>query len=221
VTPRDLAEKMLDLQRNGCANLEPVSPSHHLPGFLEALSLAAARGLDLPVVYNTNGYEARQTIDILDGIVDVYLPDLKYASNEHGAAFSDADDYVETARTAVLQMYGQVGNLVVDLEGRAVRGMILRHLVLPEDLAGTRETLVWIRDNLPRTVTISLMAQYEPVHRSTEFSQLSRRIAAAEYDEALDLAWELGFENVFVQDLSSAEIGVPDFQRDQPFNWRN
>jgi len=99
--------------------------------------------------------------------------------------------------------------------------MILRHLVLPEDLAGTRETLVWIRDNLPRTVTISLMAQYEPVHRSTEFSQLSRRIAAAEYDEALDLAWELGFENVFVQDLSSAEIGVPDFQRDQPFNWRN
>lgn len=215
----ELAEAMLRLQSEGCSTIEPVSPSHHLPGLLTALADATARGLALPVVYNTNGYESPETLDLLDGIVDVYLPDLKYASNQAAGTYSDAGDYVQTARSAILKMYDQVGNLVVDLTGTAVRGMILRHLVLPGDLAGTRETLLWVHDHLPATVTLSLMAQYSPLHRSGQFAELSRKLDADEYDRAVDFAWDLGFENVFVQDLSSHETGIPDFQDDSPFHW--
>jgi putative pyruvate formate lyase activating enzyme len=210
---------MIDLRDRGCSVLEPVSPSHHLPGLLEALASAFERGVDLPVVYNSNGYEAPETLDLLEGVVDLYLPDLKYASNGRAEAYSDAKDYVRTARAAILKMYSQVGNLVVDIQGRAVRGMILRHLVLPGDLAGTRDTLAWIADNLPSTVTISLMAQYAPLHEAREFPPLDRGLTAEEYDEAVDLAWELGFENVFVQDTESLNVGIPDFGRDQPFDW--
>lgn len=219
VSPRGLSRMVLGLQQKGCSNIEPVSPSHHLPGLLEALALAADQGLDLPVVYNTNGYESVETLDLLDGIADIYLPDLKYASSGEAFTYSDAADYAETARKAILTMHDQVGNLVVDVRGRGVRGMILRHLVLPEDLSGTRETLLWVRDNLPRTITLSLMAQFSPLHRSREFPALNRRLSTAEYENAVDFAWELGFENVFVQDLDSQDHGIPDFQLDKPFNW--
>jgi putative pyruvate formate lyase activating enzyme len=210
---------MLRLQENGCANIEPVSPSHHLPGLLEALGIAVAEGLHLPVVYNTNAYEAPETLDLLNGIVDVYLPDLKYASNSCSSRYSDVDNYVEVARTAILKMHAQVGNLVVNIEGAAVRGLVLRHLVLPGDLSGTKETLLWISENLPRTVTVSLMAQYIPLHRSGEFPELNRSVTTDEYERAVDYAWDLGLENVFVQDLASQEVGLPDFRAGQPFDW--
>lgn len=219
LSPRALSWKMLQLQEQGCWNLELVSPTHHLPGTLEALAMAVDRGLDIPVVYNTNGYEAPQTLDLLEGIVDVYLPDLKYASNEHASRLSDVADYVQTARAAIVKMHEQVGNLVLDLRGRAVKGLILRHLVLPGDLSGTRETLFWVHDALPSTVTISLMAQYSPMHRSAGFPPLNRTVAFEEYETAVDLAWELGFENVFVQDLESQTVGIPDFRRTGPFQW--
>jgi putative pyruvate formate lyase activating enzyme len=219
ISAEDLSRRMLRLRDAGCSNIEPVSPSHHLPGLLEAISLAAAAGVELPVVYNTNAYETAETMGLLEGVVDVYLPDLKYASDEIALKYSDVPDYVEQARAAILKMYAQVGNLVVDIHGRAVRGLILRHLVLPENLAGTTETLWWIRDNLPRTVTISLMAQYAPRHRSAGYPPLDRPVAPDEYQAAVDLAWDLGFENVFVQDLAAQEVGVPDFQLDQPFDW--
>jgi putative pyruvate formate lyase activating enzyme len=218
-TPEELGRIMIELRDRGCATLEPVSPSHHLPGLLEALAAAVQQGVDLPVVYNTNAYEAPETLDLLEGVVDVYLPDLKYASNERAREYSGAGDYVDTARAAILKMYSQVGNLVVDINGQAVRGMILRHLVLPGELAGTHDTLSWVADNLPGTVTISLMAQYAPLHRAGEFPQLDRGLTAEEYDEAVDLAWELGLENVFVQDLDSRNVGIPDFVRNQPFEW--
>jgi putative pyruvate formate lyase activating enzyme len=219
VTPLRLSRLILGLQDEGCANIEPVSPSHHLPGLLEALAIAAGQGLKLPVVYNTNGYECSETLDLLEGVVDIYLPDLKYARGEHALSYSDSVDYVETARKAILKMHDQVGDLVVDVQGRGLRGMILRHLVLPGDLAGTSETLLWVRDNLPRTVTLSLMAQFSPLHNSHRFPLLNRRLSSEEYENAIDLAWELGFENVFVQDLDSQEQGIPDFQLDKPFNW--
>jgi len=210
---------MLRLQSQGCSTIEPVSPSHHLPGLLEALAMAADQGLRLPVVYNSNGYESPETLDLLDGIVDIYLPDIKYADSENARRFSDVPDYVEIAREAVLKMHGQVGNLVVDLNGQARQGLIIRLLVLPEDVSGTYQTLAWIRDNLPRTVTLSLMAQYLPLHRGTEFPPLQRAITQEEYDRAVDFAWDLGLEQVFVQDLESRDVGIPDFQVDNPFNW--
>lgn len=219
MAPRELAEAMLRLQAQGCSTIEPVSPSHHLPGLLEALAMAADQGLRLPLVYNTNGYESLEVLELLDGIVDVYLPDIKYADSGNAQQFSDVSDYIEIARAAILKMHTQVGNLVVDLQGVAVQGLIIRHLVLPEDIAGTRRTLAWIRDNLPPTVTISLMAQYLPLHRSTDFPPLHRPITQAEYDQPVDFAWDLGLEHVFIQDLESREIGVPDFQVDKPFNW--
>ncbi len=220
ITPRALASEMIRLQAQGCSNVEAVSPSHHLPGLLEALAIAVEGGLDLPLVYNTNGYESPDTLDLLDGIVDVYLPDLKYADEDAALKYSDAPDYVERARNAVLSMHAQVGNLVVDLPGRAVRGLLLRHLVLPHGASGTTETLRWIDRHLPSTVTVSLMAQYSPLHRSREFPPLNRRITPQEYDEAVDLAWDMGLENVFVQDLDSDEVGIPDFVSHQPFQWK-
>jgi putative pyruvate formate lyase activating enzyme len=214
-----LAREMLALQAAGCSNIEPVSPSHHLPGLLVALAIARGEGLTLPVVYNTNGYESLETLELLDGIVDVYLPDLKYASNEAAGLYSDAADYVETAREAVLAMHRQVGNLVVDIHGRAVRGLIIRHLVLPGNAAGSEETLAWSGEHMPRTVTISLMAQYSPLHQSNLHAEINRKLSAEEYDRVVDLAWHMGFENVFVQDLASQGHGIPDFEQETPFDW--
>lgn len=219
VTPHELADVLLELQRLGCSNIEAVSPSHHLPGLLEALAIAVDNGLDIPVVYNTNAYESLETLDILDGVVDMYLPDLKYAREAAGLRYSDAPDYVERARAAILAMHAQVGNLVVDTRGCGVRGLIVRHLVLPGDVSGTAETLAWLSNNLSKTVTVSLMAQYVPLHRSAEYPPLDWRITAEEYDRGVDVAWDLGMENVFIQDLESQDVGVPDFSAANPFVW--
>jgi putative pyruvate formate lyase activating enzyme len=219
-TPAKLARGMLKLQESGCSTLEAVSPTHHLAGLLEALALARDEGLDLPFVYNTNGYETSATLDLLDGVVDVYLPDLKYASNEAAAKFSDCPDYVEIARAAVLRMRRQVGDLIVDTGGCAKRGLIIRHLVLPEGISGAQETLWWMFDHVPKTVTLSLMAQYVPMREAFGYPPLDRPITEREYDEVLDLAVNLGFTNVFIQDPASRSIGVPDFSRPQPFDWR-
>ncbi len=219
LAPAALSAHMLRLQGQGCATLEPISPSHHLPGLLEALALAKEQGLHIPVVYNTNAYETSETLDLLEGIVDVYLPDLKYADPNRARLYSDAEDYVQIARSAILRMHSHVGNLVVDVHGTAVRGMILRHLILPNGAAGTEATLGWIRDNLPITVTLSLMAQYSPLHGSAHITELNRKLTPQEYEDAIDLAWEMGFENVFIQDMNSTDTGIPDFTRESPFAW--
>lgn len=217
--PEALATAMLDLQEQGCSNIEFVSPSHHLPGILEALAIAVEGGLELPIVYNTNGYEAPEILDLLDGVVDVYLPDLKYASEEYACRYSDASDYPRVAREAILKMYAQVGELQLDSDDRAIRGMILRHLILPGDVSGTAETLAWIRDNLPRSVTVSLMAQYAPLNRAHEDLLLNRKISQAEYDRVLDLAWDMGLDNAFIQEMESQDMGIPDFREERPFVW--
>ncbi|WP_157212267.1 radical SAM protein [Desulfomonile tiedjei] len=221
IHPEALATAMLHLQEQGCANIEFVSPNHHLPGLLEALSIAFDRGLDLPIVYNTNGYEAPDILDLLEGVIDVYLPDLKYASEKLAGRYSDASEYPRVAREAILKMYAQVGDLQLDSDGRAIRGMILRHLILPGDISGTRETLTWIRDSLPRSVTVSLLAQYAPLHRAYEDLHLSRKITQEEYDRVLDLAWDMGLENAFIQDLDSQDMGIPDFRAEKPFIWND
>lgn len=220
ISVKALASKIMDLQAAGCANIEPVSPSHHLPGLLEAIALASSQGLELPIVYNTNGYETVETLEILDGIVDIFLPDLKYASEEQAMRYSDVPDYVKTARSAILEMYSQVGDLVLDEDGRATRGLILRLLVLPSDISGTRESLMWIRENLPSSITLSLMSQYTPMYAASQDSLLKRGITEKEYDEVLDMAWDMGFENAFVQELASQDSGIPDFLSDQPFEWK-
>lgn len=219
IEPILLADRLIDLQNMGCGNIEPVSAAHYLPWLLEAVAIATGRGLSLPLVYNTNGYEALHTVDLLEGVIDVYLPDIKYASDEHAQNYSDGVGYVETARAAILKMQSQVGDLRMDDAGRATGGLILRHLVLPEDISGTADTLFWIAENLPDSITLSIMAQYSPLHRAKWRPPLNRCVTEAEYDRALDLAWDLGLENVYIQEYTARDCGIPDFSKDTPFAW--
>lgn len=219
ITPEELAERMLALQAAGCVNIEWVSPSHYIPWLLDALLTAAERGLNVPLVYNTNAYEATETLDLLNGVVDIYLPDIKYASDEIASRYSSAAGYVDTSRTAIAQMHDQVGELTVDNDGIATRGLLLRHLVLPDNLSGSTETLLWIAENLPRTGAISLMYQYSPLHEAAKHPPLNRRVTREEYEEVIDVAWELGLENAFIQEEESRDSGIPDFRKETPFSW--
>jgi putative pyruvate formate lyase activating enzyme len=207
-----LARVMLDLQQQDCHNINLVSPSHVVPQIVEALLLAVPRGLRLPLVYNTNAYDSVEVLRQLDGVVDIYLPDLKYASDDVAKRFSSGDNYVALSRAAILEMFRQVGDeLLLAPDGTALRGLIIRHLVLPGGLAGTRESLAWVAENLSTRVALSLMSQYYPAHRAGEFPVLSRRTTAAEYAESLHVARDLGFERVWVQDSSAAMHYRPDF----------
>ncbi len=214
-----LGKEIIELWEQGCSCIEPISPTPHLPGLLEALSMAHGAGMDLPIVYNTNSYETSKTLDLLDGVVDIYLPDLRYSSNRMAELYSDAPGYVDMARQAILKMRDQVGDLVVDDQGVAIRGIIIRLLALPDDVAGVKESIFWIKDNLPLSTTISLMAQYSPLYKASDYPRLNRRISAREYDELVDFCWDLGFENTFIQDHSAQDYGIPDFRSKSPFSW--
>ncbi len=219
ITCHQLAEHMLRLQKElGCHNINLVSPSHFVPQIIRALVEAVPLGLNIPLVYNTNGYDSMETLKELDGVIDIYLPDFKYFDNKNALELSGAADYVEAAQAAIKEMYRQVGNLVIDDNGIAERGLIVRHLILPERLSGSREVLKWLAGELSRDVTISVMSQYHSMHRALEMPQLARSISQPEFDEVFNLVVELGMENGWVQQLEAAEYYVPDFEREgHPF----
>ncbi len=207
-----LSRLFLELQAKGAHNINLVTPSPHVPVLADAIALARKSGLAVPVVYNTSGYDAPDTLDRLDGLVDIYLPDLKYCSPEYGDQFSGAPDYFEHASKAVLKMYGQVGTLRMDADGVAEKGLLIRHLVLPCSLSQTRGVLSFIADRLPKDTYISLMGQYFPAHRAKEYAPISRPLTEAEYGRAMEFCRSLGFSNVFVQSLASADsCYVPPF----------
>ena len=209
-----LAEKMLYLQDElGCHNINFVTPSHFIPQLARAVLEAVPMGLRVPLVYNTSGYDALSALRELDGIIDIYVPDLRYASDEWARKLSYAPNYVACARQAIREMYRQVGDLVVDESGVAQQGLIVRHLVLPNGLAGSEESLTWLAQELSPTVAVSIMAQYLPLHRAPQIPLLSRRISLAEYEEVLDLLSHLGLENGWAQEMEAAENYVPDFER--------
>ncbi|NLE95305.1 MAG: radical SAM protein [Dehalococcoidia bacterium] len=215
-----LADIMVGLQQGqGCHNINLVSPTHFVPQIVEALCFAAARGLRLPLVYNTNAYDSVETLRLLDGVVDVYLPDTKYASNAVAARLSSAADYVERSRHAIGEMYRQVGSdLVLNEDGTVLRGLIVRHLVLPGGLAGSRESLAWLARSISTNVTLSIMSQYHPAHHARGIPLLSRRVTAEEYRQVVDIAQELGFENIWSQTMEADRHYLPDFSRDgHPF----
>lgn len=219
ITVAELANEMLKLEVCGASNIEPVSPTHQMHVFLEALCMAAKKGLNLPVVYNSGGYDSVEALKLLRGIVHVYMPDLKYADSRMAQKYSDCEDYVEVARAAVMEMYDQVGELELDENGRAVKGLIIRHLMLPGDISGTAETMRWIRKNISSDVAISLMSQYSPMYDARKYPELNRKIKASEYDKIVDLCWDLGLENVFIQEISSQDSCIPDFRDFNPFKW--
>ncbi len=219
ITISELAQIMLYLQNNlGCHNINLVSPTHYVPQIICALMEAIPLGLHIPIVYNTNAYDSLETIKMLDGIIDIYLPDIKYASNKMAEKFSKANNYVEISRSAIAEMYRQVGNLVIDEIGLAEKGLIVRHLILPNEIAGSKDSLQWIAENISKHVTISLMAQYYPAHRAYTEPLLARKISQKEYDDVVLLMDNLGFENGWIQSLEAAEFYRPDFDiLDHPF----
>jgi len=215
-----LAERMLYLQDElGCHNINLVSPSHLVPQIVRAVLEAVPLGLEVPLVYNTSSYDSVATLRELDGIVSIYLADLRYASNKWGKRFSKAPDYVERARAAIKEMYRQVGNLVVDEGNIAQKGLIVRHLILPSGLAGSRESLGWLVREVSPKVTVSLMSQYFPAHRAPRIPLLSRTITAKEYNEVVGLVEELGIENGWLQGMGASKHYLPDFSGDgYPFS---
>ena len=200
ITTTALAERMLRLQKQGVHNINLVTPTHFLPQILAALWLAIPRGFHLPIVWNSSGYEKVDAVRFLDGIVAVYLPDMKYADDETSFRFSSAPGYREINRSAVMEMFLQVGHLQLDKDDLAVRGLIIRHLVLPKRLAGTRQTLAWIAANLGTETNISLMRQYFPAYLALETADIDRKITEEEYDDAAELLEEFDLENGWVQD---------------------
>jgi len=215
---RTLAERMLYLQELGCHNINLVSPSHFVPQLVRAVLEAVPLGLRLPLVYNTSSYDAFESLKELDGLISIYLADLRYADNKWARKFSQAADYVTQARRAILEMYRQVGELVLDESGVAQQGLIVRHLVLPNRLAGSRESLTWLANEVSPKVTVSIMSQYFPAHRAVRIPQLARTISAAEYAEVVKLVAELGLENGWVQSMGAEKNYLPDFKAESdPF----
>ena len=201
VSVQQLAEMMLELQDRGCHNINLVTPTHFVPQILAALELAIEGGLRLPLVYNTSGYERVETLRLLEGVVDIYLPDAKYADDETARWLSGFVRYVEANRAALKEMFRQVGDeLILDGEGVARRGLIIRHLVLPNGLAGTQEVLNWIAENLSPRVHISLMDQYFPAYKAVGHPILGRKITAEEYEEALRAFEDAGLERGWMQE---------------------
>jgi len=199
-TPGELACQMLWLQEQGCHNLNLVTPTHFVPQILKALGIARERGFGLPIVYNTSGYESLETLRILDGIVDIYLPDMRYGDNKAAMQYSVAPHYVEINRAAIKEMYRQVGNLVIDKAGIAKRGLIIRHLVLPGGLSGTEGIMKFLAEEISRDVYISLMSQYFPAYKTTEHKEINRRITEAEYDAAYESKMKYGLKNGWIQE---------------------
>lgn len=218
-----LAEIMLELQTRGCHNIGFVSPTHFAPQMARAIFLAAQKGLHLPIVYNTNAYDSVEVLRLLDGIVDVYLPDLKYAENSVGFEFSKIRDYTTFARNAIKEMHRQTGeNLIFDDNNLLQKGLLIRLLVLPNDLAGIAENLQWIRDELSPKTAISLMAQYYATNKAAtdeRYILLSRRISEGEWFEAVSLLEDLGIEEGFMQEYEAASFYYrPDFNdAEKPF----
>ena len=192
VGAEELAGIMMSLQRNRCHNINLVSPSHQVPQIIEALHIAAARGLSIPIVYNTGGYDSTAVIDLLDGLVDIYMPDIKYSDEAVAGRLSAAPDYPSVVRAAVRIMHEQVGDLVVDSDGVAVRGLIVRHLVLPGGLAGTAGVMRFIAEEISRNTYINIMAQYHPAHRAHQYPPLEKPLEPKEHEEALAIARSFG-----------------------------
>jgi putative pyruvate formate lyase activating enzyme len=196
--PQKLAAMMLELQAQGCHNINFVTPEHVVPQIVEALPDAIEGGLRLPIVYNTSAYDSMESLELLDGVVDIYMPDFKYWDSEMARKYSKAPDYPEVARRTIKEMHRQVDDLVLDENGLARRGLLLRHLVMPENIAGTREVMRWIARELSPTTYVNLMAQYYSAGKVSrqEYPEINRRLKPAEYEQALDEAWRAGLKRL-------------------------
>ena len=212
VTTERLAEIFLEQQARGAATLDLVTPTHYVPQIIAALDIAKARGLTLPVVYNSSAYENVETIEALRGYVDVYLPDMKYMSAASGGEYSAAADYFAAASAAITRMVEQVGPVQFAADGQLRRGVLVRHMVLPGHRHESMDIVKWLWETFGKTVQVSLMNQYTPMYKAAEHKPLNRRLTTFEYDSVVDYALQLGMENAYIQERRSASAEfVPDF----------
>ncbi len=194
------ADMMLSLQKRGCPNINFVTPTHYSPHILLAVERAASKGLRVPLVYNTCGYENLEVIKILDGVVDIYLPDFKYSDGQMASKYSSgAEDYPEVTQKALLEMHRQVGAAKASDDGLMRRGVMIRHLVMPNNVSGTKEVVEWIAENMPKDTYLNLMSQYTPVYKAVDHPEISRRITRQEYLDAINHAKAAGLTNLDVQ----------------------
>lgn len=196
VEAEDLAAIMLELQARGCHNINFVSPSHVVPQIMAGVLVAAQAGLRIPLVYNTGGYDSLEILKLLDGIIDIYMPDIKYADPSLALKFSKISDYPQVNRAAIREMHRQVGDLQLDQNGIATRGLLVRHLILPDNLAGTDQIIRFLADEISKDTYLNLMDQYRPAYRAHHYPELGRRITRAEFDKAVKVAQEAGLDRL-------------------------
>jgi putative pyruvate formate lyase activating enzyme len=197
VTDEDLANMMIRLQNIGCHNINVVTPTHVMPNILNAVRMGLKKGLRIPLVYNTSGYERVEILKILDGVVDIYLPDMKYMDAEHAENYSaGASDYPETAKEAIWEMNRQVGKHKTDNAGIAIRGVMIRHLVMPNRVAGTDKFVRWVAERLSKSTYVNIMPQYRVEYRAFEYPKIARGITVEEFLEAMEWARKCGLENL-------------------------
>lgn len=215
-----LADMMLELQNKGCHNIGLVSPTHFSAHILKSIYMAAEKRLNLPIIYNTNGYDSVDTLKLYEDVIDIYLPDIKYGDNEIARHYSKIENYFDKAKDAIKEMFRQVGDELFYDGDVVVRGLIIRHLVLPNNLAETENVFRVIAEELSTDVHISLMSQYNPMHKAEKDVLINRKVRAAEYDKAIGLMDKYGLKNGWIQDMESSENYTPEFNRDRvnPFN---
>jgi len=218
IQPGQMSDIMLSLQEQGCHNIELVTPTAQLPRIMEALVEAQGMGLAIPLVYNCGGYEDPDVIRFLKNMVDVYLPDFKYGRADIAATLSGAKDYVHYAVSSIQEMVRQVGDGLEMADGIAQRGIIIRHLVLPDMISNSFDVLSLIKKHISIEVPVSIMAQYTPIAAVKSHPQLSRRITPEEYERVVHFALDLGFDTIFCQDVDGRHL-APDFEKDMPFSW--
>ena len=206
ITIEELADIFLKQQEKGVENVNLVTPTSYVPQIIEAIKIAKKNGFILPIVYNTNGYETKETIKMLEGYIDIYLPDLKYYYNELGEKYSKVQNYFEIATEAIKEMYSQVGSPVLDEEGVMKKGLMIRHLILPNNIENSKNVLKWIKDNIDSNVYISIMAQYFPTYKAKQDVYLNRKLTREEYEEIENYLYNiLELENGYIQELGEHE----------------
>lgn len=213
ITIEELAQIFIDQQNHKAENINLVTPTMYVYQIIEAIKIARKKGLHIPIVYNSNGYENVETIKTLDGYIDIYLPDLKYSDDEIAYKYSNIKNYFENAVLAINEMYNQVGEPILDDNGMIKKGLMIRHLVLPNQLQNSKDVLKWISENMPKDIYVSVMAQYFPTHRAKEFPEINRKLTIEEYNEIEQYLYSLNLDNGYIQELGTHEEEyVPDFK---------
>lgn len=205
ITVKELANIFLAQQEKGANNINLVTPTSYAYHIIEALDIAKKNGLSIPIIYNTNGYENVETIELLKGYIDVYLPDLKYYSNELSKKYSGIDNYFEVATSAIKKMYEQVGTAAFNEEGMIQKGVIIRHLVLPNHILNSKHILKWLKENMPNDIYISVMAQYFPTYRAKQDELINRKLTKKEYKQIEEYLYSLDIDNGYIQELGEHE----------------